>query len=286
MDSKRGERIGHGSGEPDASRPAAPGDVIVLFSGKGGVGKSVIATNLAIALATETKARVALVDLNLQFGDVGVMLALDHSRSITDVVDAGDGLDAEMLNEILATGPAGIRVLLAPISPELADLVNTEHVRTVISELRKSYDYVVVDTSCHLAELNLEVIEMAQRILVITALTIPAIKDAKLSLKVLETLNIDAAGILLVVNRSDGHSDFNRESIEQTLRHSVAVQVPHEPRIVGDAINQGAPFVSTNPDADITRSMRELVGQIGREPAVAAVAAGPEKRRRRGIFGR
>lgn len=289
LEQKKGT-AGRTPGEPDVARKSAPGDVIVLFSGKGGVGKTLLATNLAVALANETKARVALADLNLQFGDVGVMLALDHSRSITDVVDAGDGLDAELLNEILATGPGGVRVLLAPISPELADLVNTEHVRTVIGELRKNYDYVVVDTACHLAEFNLEVIEQAQRILVVTALTIPAIKDAKLSLKVLESLNVDSASILLVVNRSDGHSDFNRESIEQTLRHTVAAQVPHEPRIVGDAVTHGAPFVTLHPESEITRVVRDLAGQIGREHPVAVGAPGPpgpeKQRRRRGLFGR
>ena len=146
---------------PDTSgapRAAALGEVIVLFSGKGGVGKTLLATNLSVALAVETESRVALVDLDLQFGDIGVMLNLDHSRSITDVVDS-ETLEPEMLNEIMAHGPAGVRVLLAPISPELADLITNDHVRMVMTELRKTYDYVVVDTSCHLADFNLEVIE-------------------------------------------------------------------------------------------------------------------------------
>ena len=162
----------------------------MLFSGKGGVGKTLLATNLSVALAVETESRVALVDLDLQFGDIGVMLNLDHSRSITDVVES-ETLEPEMLNEIMAQGPNGVRVLLAPISPELADLITNDHVRMVMAELRKTFDYVVVDTSCHLADFNLEVIESAQHILVVTALTIPAIKDAKLALKVLESLTVD-----------------------------------------------------------------------------------------------
>ena len=108
-----------------------------------------------------------------------------------------------MLNEIMAQGPNGVRVLLAPISPELADLITNDHVRMVMAELRKTFDYVIVDTSCHLADFNLEVIESAQHILVVTALTIPAIKDAKLALKVLESLTVDPASVLLVVDRSD-----------------------------------------------------------------------------------
>jgi len=272
------------SAPPQAARSTAPADVILTFSGKGGVGKTLLSTNLAVALAGEAGARVALVDLDLQFGDVGVMLNLDHSRSITDVVDAGEGLDSDVLDEILANGPNGVRVLLAPISPELADLVTAEHIRRVMTELRRDYDYVVVDLPCHLAEFNLEVIEMATRILVVTALTIPAIKDAKLSLKVLESLHVEPQAVLLVVNRNDSHSDFNREAIEQNLGQAVAVQLPFDSRNVSEAVTKGAPFVLQVPDAEITRAIRELVALVA--PDQALVGAGSEKKRRRGLFGR
>ena len=283
LEQKKGVASVRGDGQPAQS--TRPAEVIVLFSGKGGVGKTLVATNLAVALANETDSRVGLVDLDLQFGDVGVMLNLDHSRSITDVVDAGEGLDQDVLNEILAPGPGDIRVLLAPISPELADLVSTEHVKAVLTELRKACDYIIVDTPCQLAEQNLEVIEMAQRVIVLTTLTIPSIKDAKLSLKVLESLNIEPSSILLVVNRQDGHSDFNRDSIEQNLGHPVSAQLPYDPRTVSEAITRGAPFVTVQPEAEISRSVRELVGLIVPEPAAASGAA-DKRPRKRGLFGR
>lgn len=288
LEQKKGGTAGPRGADGQApAQPSRPAEVIVLFSGKGGVGKTLLATNLAVALAGETNGRVALVDLDLQFGDVGVMLNLDHSRSITDVVDAGEGLDADVLNEILAEGPNGVRVLLAPISPELADLITADHVRSVMSELRKTCDYVIVDTPSQLAEINLEVIEMAQRVLVLTTLTIPSIKDAKLSLKVLESLNIEPSSVLLLVNRQDGHSDFNRESIEQNLGHQVAAQLAFDARVVGDAVTRGAPFVTLHPDTEISKAVREIVGLIVPEPAAAGgAAAANDKRRRRGIFGR
>jgi pilus assembly protein CpaE len=287
LEQKKGTFLARGATGDTAPRSAsaAPAEVVMVFSGKGGVGKTLIATNLAVALASETGAKVALLDLDLQFGDVGVMLNLDHSRSITDAVDAGESLDQEVMEAILATGPAGIRVLLAPISPELADLVSAEHIRRVMHELRRDFDYVVVDTSSHLADFNLEVIEMATRVLVVTSLTIPAIKDAKLSLKVLESINVEASSILLVVNRSDSHSDFNREAIEQNLGHAVAVQLPFDPRVVGDAVTRGAPFVETAPEADVSRAVSELVSLVAPEQG-ALVAAGGDKKRRRGLFGR
>ncbi|MDQ6846978.1 MAG: response regulator [Candidatus Dormibacteraeota bacterium] len=270
---------------PAAPRSNAPGEVLLVFSGKGGVGKSLIATNLAVALAEQTGGRVALVDLDLQFGDIGVMLNLDHSRSITELVDGSSGIDDESVGEVVATGPSGVKVLLAPISPELADLVTAEHVRAVIAELRRGYDYVIVDSASHLTEFNLEVIELAQRVLVVTALTIPAIKDAKLTLKVLESLAVDPESIMLVVNRVDGYADFNQESIEQSLRTPVAVSIPHDPRVIGDAITRGLPFVTAHPEAEVSRALRELVARIVPERAMAAAVSG-DRKRRKGIFGR
>jgi pilus assembly protein CpaE len=272
---------------PSAPRSSAPADVILVFSGKGGVGKTLIATNLAVAIAEQSGGRVALVDLDLQFGDIGVMLNLDHSRSITELVDGASGVDAESVADVLANGPGGVKVLLAPISPELADLVTAEHVRLLMAELRRAFDYVVVDCSTHLTEFNLEVVEMAQRVLVVTALTIPAIKDAKLTLKVLESLSVDAENTLLVVNRVDGYADFNRESIEQSLRVPVAVQIPHDPRIVGDAITSGTPFVIAHPEAEVSKAIRELVARILPEHAAGAAAPEPaDRKKRKGLFGR
>jgi len=267
-----------------ASGRSGPGEVFVVFSAKGGVGKSIIAANLAVALARETDARVALVDLDLQFGDIGVMLNLNHSRSITDVVDIQDHLDEEALDDILAAGPAGIRVLLAPIKPELADLVTPDHVRTVLAEVRKLCDFVVVDASSHLGEAILQVMEVASRILVVTGLTIPSVKNARLTLGVLESLNIDPERVLLVVNRVDGYSDFNKEATEQYLRVPVAVQIPHDPRAVADSWNQGKPFVETQPEAEISRAIRELVFRL--VPQEQPAMAGGDKKRRRGIFSR
>ncbi len=271
-----------------APRTTGPAEVILVFSGKGGVGKTLVATNLAVALAEQTGGRVALVDLDLQFGDIGVMLNLDHSRSITELVDGSSGIDDESVGEVLASGPSGIKVLLAPISPELADLVTAEHVRAVITELRRTFDYVIVDSASHLTEFNLEVIELAQRVLVITALTIPAIKDAKLTLKVLESLSVDADSTMLVVNRVDGYADFNQESIEQSLRSPVAVQIPHDPRVIGDAVTRGLPFVTAHPESEVSRAVRELVARIVPERAMAAASApeGGDRKRRKGLFGR
>jgi pilus assembly protein CpaE len=124
-------------------------------------------------------------------------------------------------------------------------------------------------------------------VLVVTALTIPAIKDAKLTLKVLESLNVDPASILLVVNRVDGYADFNRESIEQSLHVPVALQIPHDPRTIGDAITRGLPFVSAHPETDVSRALRDLSARIAPEVVAEGIPepAG-DRKKRRGLFGR
>jgi len=286
LELKKGSYLAaHEHSAPAAAEPVriAAAEVFTIFSGKGGVGKSIVAVNLAVALAQETGKRVALVDLDLQFGDIGVLLNLDYSRSITDLVESAGNLDADALNDVLASGPGGVRVLLAPISPELADLVNADLVRSVMAELRRSCDYVVVDTSAHLGEVTLEVIESANRVIVVTALTIPAIKDAKLTLKVLESLNVAEESVVLVVNRNDAHSDVDRERIEQNLRRPVAAHLPFDSKVLSDAVNRGTPFVTSQPDSEISQAIRQLVSHL--VPTAAGGQQGERKKPRRFGFG-
>jgi pilus assembly protein CpaE len=216
-----------------------------------------------------------------------VLLNLDHRRSITDLADSAASNDPEFIQDVLANGPEGVQVLLAPISPELADLVTADHLRTIMQELQRTFDFIVVDTASHLAEVNLEAIELATRVIVVTALTIPAIKDTKLTLKVLESLNVEPDRILLALNRSDAHSEFNKEAVEKNLRFPIALQISHDPKVVGSSVNRGTPFVSANPEAEISRNIRELVSQLVplAPPTPVAAVAGTGVRKRSRLFG-
>lgn len=262
-----------------------PGELIVIYGGKGGVGKSVIATNLACGIAKEVGARVALVDLDLQFGDLGVLLNLPQSQSIIDVVENIDQADVQYITDIMAEGPAGVRVLTTPPSPELADLVSPDHVQRILTTLRTTYDFVVVDTSSHLGDITLSALDMASRILLITALSIPAVKNAKLALRLFETLNIPPERITLVLNRCEAHTEFNKESIESHLKFPIAVQLPHDPRTVVNSINRGLPFVVSNPEVEASQRIRQLVASL--LPQRVAREAAPQGGRRGGLrFGR
>ena len=242
--------------EPEAAAPEPPappvlrttnGEVFVLYGGKGGVGKSMIATNLACVLAKETGARVGLIDLDLQFGDIGVLLNLPQTQSIADLVQNIDQVDPEFLYDSMMEGPAGIRVLPTAPSPELADLVTPEHVHHILQQSRKVFDFVVVDTSAHMGDITLTALDMASRVLLITALSIPAVKNAKLALRLFETLSIPPEAITLVLNRCEAHTEFNKDSIESHLKFPIAVQLPHDPRTVVNSINRGKPVCNGEP---------------------------------------
>ena len=255
------------------------GELFVLYGGKGGVGKSVIATNLACSLAKETGGRVGLIDLDLQFGDLGVLLNLPQTQSISDVVEAIDQVDPDFLADIMSDGPGGIKVLPTAPSPELADLVTPEHVTKILTEARKAFDFVVIDTSAHLGDITLTALDMATRVLLITALSIPAVKNAKLALRLFETLSIPTQSITLVLNRCEAHTEFNKDSIESHLKFPIAVQLPHDPRTVVNSINRGNPFVIANPETEASQRMRELVALLLPDGLSVEAPATPQQRR-------
>src|SRR2546427_3760521 len=278
-----------GAAPAEAARPRADqSQVIFFYSGKGGVGKSLIAANLAVSMAKETKARVALVDLDLQFGDIGVLLNLDHSQGITDLVENIEHMDPDFIREVMVEGPFGVKVLLSPISPELADLVTVDHIRKIFAEMRKIFDFIIVDSGTHLGEINLEVLDHADRIVVVTSLSIPAIKDTKLALKIFDSLSVSPDRVILLLNKSDAHSEFNKESVEANLRFPITAQIPNDAKLVINSINRGNPFVTTHPESEISQRIRELVAKL--MPVVPAAAApsaeSAEKKPRKGLFAR
>jgi pilus assembly protein CpaE len=276
-----------GAAPTEAARPRGDqSQVIFFYSGKGGVGKSLIAANLAVSMAKETKARVALVDLDLQFGDIGVLLNLDHSQGVTDLVENIEHMDPDFIREVMVEGPFGVKVLLSPISPELADLVTVDHIRKIFAEMRKIFDFIVVDSGTHLGEINLEVLDHADRIVVVTSLSIPAIKDTKLALKIFDSLSVSPDRVILLLNKSDAHSEFNKESVEANLRFPITAQIPNDAKLVINSINRGNPFVTTHPESEISQRIRELVGKMLPTAAPVQEVELPEKKQKKGLFAR
>ena len=245
-------------------KPNTKGELLVVYSGKGGVGTSFIASNLAVALAAETEARVALVDLDLQYGDAGVMLHVEHHQaSIEDLTQEAD-LDAELLEEVLASGPEDVRVLLAPSSPELGDLVTGANLRAILRELQNAYDYVVVDAPSHLEERTLEVIELADQILLVTGFNVTTVNSTRSTLKLLQSLGLEKERIALVLNQTRQRVSFPRDEIEQLLRFRMVAQLPYDPH-VDDSVDSGQPLVLAEPKSEMSRQFRTLASFLAPE---------------------
>ena len=276
----------HESARPRGAKPPPAqvyGEQVVFYGGKGGVGTSVLAVNLACAFARETGARVALVDLDLQFGDLGVLLNLPQTQSISDLVDAIDIIDQDFVADVMSTGPAGIRVLPAATSPELADLVRPEHVEKILGLLRTMFDFVVVDTSSHLGDVTLAALDTASSVILVTAPSITSVKSAKLALRLMESISIPTGAVTLVLNRCEAHSEFNRESIESHLKFPITIQVPHDPRTIVNSISRGNPFVVSSPEVEASQRVRQLAAHLLPEK----IATAPPPQRSRGLrFGR
>lgn len=254
-------------------------EVVMVFSGKGGVGKSVVASNLAAAIARETGEEVALVDLDLQFGDAAVLLGLEPRRTVSDIVEHYPDVDGPFVTALMLEAGEHLRVLPAPVSPELADLVTPEHVRAVLDILREAFDHVIVDCSSHLGDITLDALDYADKVVLVSDFGIPAIKETKLALKLFESLGIARERIYLVLNRSESGLEINAEQIEANLRFPVAVEIPSRDRVVLNSIGRGAPFVTVSPDSDISRRIRELAGHLVQLPTGKGSRT-PSKRRR------
>jgi pilus assembly protein CpaE len=255
--------------------------VIGVFSPKGGAGRTTIATNLALALQKETNGRVCLVDANLQFGDVGVLLNLNpKNRSMMDAVDGGEP-DAEITNSVVIDHSTGIRVLLAPPSPEGADLVTPAYLRKMVDHLRESHDFVVVDLPAALNDHSLAIMDAADQIVVLTALEITTIKNVRLFLEVADQLEYDRSKIRLVVNRSDSAQGIRIADVEASIRRSIDGTIVSDGRLAVLAVNRGVPFVVSHPDGALSRDIIKLARTLAGD----AIAA-KDKPNKRGLFAR
>lgn len=235
--------------------------IIAVFSTKGGVGKSTVATNLAVSLAQETRKKVVIMDLDLQFGDVAVMLNVTPKRTITELIQDIGQMDRDLLEGYLITHPTGVKVLPCPTRPEYAELITGSHVEKIIGILKQSYDYIVIDTPPYFHETVLAALDLCHQILLLVALDLPTIKNVKLGLEVLDSLHLKGKA-RLILNRSSHDIGIKCEDMEESLGLKVVAHIPSDGRTVITSVNKGNPFVVTDPNTKITESVRELARMV------------------------
>lgn len=244
--------------------PARSSQVVTVFSTKGGVGKTTLAVNLGVCLARDFGYSVALLDLDLQFGDVAVMLNLVPRQTLSDLVAEFSNLDGELLESFLEEHSSGLRVLPAPLRPEFAELVSSALVERVIEILKKRYDFVMIDTPGLFTDPGMVALDCAQEILFVVSLDVPTLKNVKLGLEVLESLH-HKEKVKLVLNRAVPEMGLGPKDAEKTLGMPLFGQVPSDGRLVVDSVNRGIPFVVSRPDSRIAESVRRLAHLLARQ---------------------
>ena len=269
----------------------AQGQIIAVFSPKGGVGTSVISANLAVALRQMTSKQVVLVDGNLIFGDLGVIMNLVSSKTISDLSNRITELDRDLINDVLATHTSQVKVLLAPPNPQTGELVTSDHLRAILEQLRKEFDYIVVDTQSSFQDRALAVLDMADRIVTLMTLEMPCIKNIKLFLEVAELLEYKAEKILLVLNKADGRLGIRIENVEENIQHKVALQIGNAAHEMALSINQGVPLVIEKRSHQTAKDIFALAALISNARGGVAVKSGdkpptPQAPENRGLFGR
>lgn len=244
--------------------PQGAGQIFAVYSPKGGVGCTSVATNLAIAIKMTTGKRVALVDASLLFGDVGVMLNLPEGKSMHDLVRVADQLDERVLNGVMVQHSSGVSVLLAPPKPELAEQITGDVMRQILEALVIVFDYVIVDTYASFGDTMLTVLDAADRILLVMTLEMPVIKNVRIFLDVANALRYPGEKILLVVNRSDRNQTLKSEDVEASVKHRVDFHIAGNGVLVTLSINQGVPYVVHSRDAPVAKSIFAIAEKLTR----------------------
>jgi pilus assembly protein CpaE len=256
--------VNQSSARPSDNIQNHAGNMVVVYSPQGGAGCTTIATNLASSL-TRDGVRVLLVDANLQFGDIGVFLNLQARSTLADLIDDADDLDTDYFENVVLTHDSGLKVLMGPARPELAEKVmsNPDALSKILSKIRWSYDFVIVDTSLHLDEITLNLMDMANRIVLVSTPTLASTKNVRFVLDLFEQLNYLPSKLTLVLNRVSEDRNIQKllvstERIASFLKHPIDAAIPIAELIMLDAVRKGIPVVASQRDRDKS-PVKELI---------------------------
>lgn len=238
--------------------PVAQGTVITVFGAKGGIGKTTIASNLAVALATEAHQTVALVDMDTRFGDVAITMDIPVERSIADLARNLENVDRNSLREYLVTHESGVRILPAPTRPSDWRNLTAQHIRDVVDVLAQTHDFVILDTPGTFNEIVAAAIEVGTMILLITTLDMASIKDTVLALEMLhERFGNDEERIKVILNRAGMDTGVREKDVERTLDSPLWWRIPQDQEVV-KAAQLGRPIVMSRPNSKVSLEIREI----------------------------
>ena len=263
-----------GPSQAKGTSDGTDGLVVAVFSPKGGVGRTTVAVNLAVAAATELGKKVVVMDGSFQFGDVGVLLNLNpKSKSIADLIPELEVGELDSIDTFVINHTSGVRVLLAPPSPEMAEMITPAGVKKVLDTLRRTHDLVVVDCTAFFNDTTLAILDAADVILTMLSLEITSIKNMRLFLEVAEQLGYESGKVRLVLNRADSTLGIRVADVEHSIGRKVDDTIVSDGRSVVYALNRGIPFFISNREAQVSQDILRLAQSVVGERAGAAADA-------------
>ncbi len=259
------------------------GKIITFFSPKGGVGRTTIATNLAVALHQITNKPVVLVDGSLPFGDIAVILNMSpKAKTIADLIGSFEAADSDVVESILVQHSTGIKVMLAPPTPESTELITGAHMKHVLELLRERYAYIVVDTWPSFQEQVITMLDVADVILTLMTLEITSLKNVRVFMEVVEKLGYDEAKVQLVANRNDSSGGIKASDVEASLGRKIPHTIVSDGRTLVLAVNRGVPFVISHRDSQVAKDIFSLAQKVA-QADTATAPAGKQAQARGGL---
>jgi pilus assembly protein CpaE len=255
------------------------GQVITVFAAKGGCGKTTLATNLGVVLANGTGQQVCIVDLDLAFGDVAISMQLDPARTVVDALPMAGHLDSAGAASLLTRYQPGLEILLAPVTPGDAEKITPALVGELLTVLRGIFDYVVVDTPAQFSEHVLTAMDSSDHHVLLTTLDVPALKNLRVTLDMLDLLSYPKDIRSVVVNRADSKVGLSLEHVEHVVRCPISARVPSS-RAVPISINKGTPITLDSPAHPVSQAITRFAQQR-LLPAGAPAERAPVPRRAR-----
>lgn len=243
---------------PQQNAKQEHGLVIGVFSPKGGVGKTTVATNVAVGLGKLAPMGVVLVDLDLQFGDVASNLYVNPEYSVLDAVSGSASQDTMVLKAFLTPHPSGIYALCAPKNPADADNISAAQLGVLLKQLTAEFPYVVVDTGPGLTEHSLAALEQCTDAIWVTGMDVPSVRGLRTGLDILGSLNLFPESRHVVLNFADSRTGLSVQDIEATLGAPVDVSIPRS-RGISLATNRGVPLLQNEVRDPATKNLRGLV---------------------------
>ena len=259
---------------------ALQGQIITTFSPKGGVGCTLLAVNLAVALHEMTKKRIALVDYSLQFGTIGTLLNIQSIHNLAELVPHYDAIDSTILGDVMAQHPSGIQVLLPPATLDQVEQVTTESLVGILEGLRNHFDYVIVDTWHAVEDATLAIMEMSDTVLLVTTPEVPALHTTRRFLDMIKGYPALRDKPRLVVNRHPSKGGIELGEIEGSLGIEALATVPSDGMVVTAAINEGTPIAQKSASSPTVRSLTRLAEALAlpADRPTTVQAGGPARR--------